>query len=338
MRGIPVGTALALGAVPVVDGVASVALTQEALAATDQQRRDLAAQLTWTLTGVPDVSAVQLLVNGEPYDVPGGAPTAMDRAVWQSQAPGSLPGAGPGQQPHFLLDGAAVVRVSNVTRTTFPIAADQAETLVGLAVSMDQKQAAAIEPDGGGLWLLPLDRTTTELRIEGRAITSASFDVDGTPWFTQQGTIRRVVTGDETEEVPVTTRGIGPITTVQLGRDGTQAALIAGGVLHVGIVPGAWRRAGGDVGAAGRLDCGRGPRRRLAGRSPARRPGRLEHGAPGDDRLRRGGRPRSSDRRLRRAAASPRAPTVAAGAEAAIYLTWACSGAGRTPVAAWLLP
>lgn len=234
---LPSGTALALGAVPVTDGVASVELTEEVLSATDQQRRDLGAALTWTLTELPDISGVQLLVNGEPFDVPG-RPTVMDRSMWQSQAPDARATGASGQQrlPHYILEGASIVRVSDVSRTTAPVTADEPETLTGLAIAPDQKRAAAIEPDGTALWLLPLDRASTTLQLTGGGITSASFDAEGRIWFTDDGTIRRVVGGDQTVEVPVVTEGIGAVTSIALGRDGTLVALVAGGLVWVGVL------------------------------------------------------------------------------------------------------
>ena len=234
---LPAGTELALGAVPVVDAVATVELSEQVLSATDQERRDLAAGLTWTLTELPDISAVQLRVKGEPFVVPG-APTLMDRTVWRGQAPDSLVTASSAAQraPHYLLDGSSIVRVSDMSRTSLPIAVPHADSLVGLAVSLDQRKAAAIEPDGRGLWLMPLERGGSPVHIAGRDVSSVSFSVDGELWFDDSGVIRRVIAGNQIVDVRVAGKGLGPVTAIQPGRDGTQVALVVAGIVHVGVL------------------------------------------------------------------------------------------------------
>ena len=235
--GAPPGTALALGAVPVTNGVALVELTDQALAATDIQRRDLAAQLTWTLTQLPEVTSVRLQVGGEPYDVPG-VPELMDRSVWQARSPDSLTTGPTGTAllPYFVLDGPAVIRVSEGGRTVLPLNVPDAEDLVDLGVSLDQRSAAAVEPDRRALWILPLDRGITEQRIEGAQIGGASFDVDGRAWFTDAGRVMRLVPNGLPQEVPVQPDLAAPITSVHLARDGTRVVLVADEVLYLGVI------------------------------------------------------------------------------------------------------
>ena len=233
----PAGTALALGAVPVSNGVALVELTDQALAATDVQRRDLAAQLTWTLTQLPEVTAVRLQVGGEPYDVPG-IPELMDRSVWQSRSPDTLTmgSTGEARLPYFVLDGSAVIRVSEQGRTALPLEVPEADALIDLGVSLDQRSAAAVEPDRRALWILPLDPGISEQRIRGSQIGGASFDVDGRAWFTDAGRILRLVPNGLPQEVGVLPALAEPITSVHLARDGTRVALVADGVLYLGVI------------------------------------------------------------------------------------------------------
>jgi hypothetical protein len=233
----PAGTALALGAVPVSNGVALVELTDQALAATDIQRRDLAAQLTWTLTQLPEVTAVRLQVGGEPYDVPG-VPELMDRSVWQSRSPDSLTTGptGEGRLPYFVLDGSAVIRVSEQGRTALPVEVPDGDELIDLGVSLDQRSAAAVEPDRRALWILPLDRGISEQRIQGTQIGGASFDVDGRAWFTDAGRILRLVPSGLPQEVGVRPALAEPPTSVHLARDGTRVALVADEVLYLGVI------------------------------------------------------------------------------------------------------
>lgn len=243
---LPAGTTLALGAVPVSDGIARVELTEEALSATESQRRSLAAELTWTLTDLPGVTAVRLLVAGEPFEVPG-APSLLTRQVWQSQAPDAETTGVTGEQraPLYLLDEAAIVRVAGKSRTTTPVPAEVPDSLQGLAVALDQRRAAAIQPDGSALWLLPLDRTVSSRRVAGEQITSASFDVDGQVWFTDTGGVAHVGGNGDVAAVPVTTEGsgarsagedLGPISALSLARDGTRIAIVVGGQVYVGVM------------------------------------------------------------------------------------------------------
>lgn len=233
----PAGTALALGAVPVSNGVALVELTDQALAATDIQRRDLAAQLTWTLTQLPEVTGVRLQVGGEPFDVPG-VPELMDRSVWQSRSPDNLTTGptGEGLLPYFLLDGSAVIRVSEQGRTSLPVKVPDGDELIDLGVSLDQRSAAAVEPDRRALWILPLDRGISEQRIEGTQIGGASFDVDGRAWFTDDGRLLRLVPNGLPQEVGVRPALAEPLTAVHLARDGTRVALVADEEVYLGVI------------------------------------------------------------------------------------------------------
>jgi len=235
--GAPPGTALALGAVPVNDGVADVQLTDQVLSATGAERRDLAAQLTWTLTQLPDVVSVRLLVGGEPLEVPG-AGVDMDRTTWQAQSPDALTTGASGvlRPPAYVLAGASIVRVAEAGRTSIAIPEGVSQDLTGLAVSLDQRQAAAIEGDGRGLWLIPLDRTTTQRRIDGDRIDAISFDVDGQAFFADDGRVRRVDLDAAVREVPVRTEGLPALERLALARDGARVALVAGGAVHVGVL------------------------------------------------------------------------------------------------------
>ncbi len=236
--GAPPGTALALGAVPVSNGVALVELTDQALAATDVQRQDLAAQLTWTLTQLAEVTSVRLQVGGEPYDVPG-APEVMDRSAWQERSPDSLTTGptGDARLPYFVLEGEAIIRVSEGGRTSVQLDVPDADSLIDLGVALDQRAAAAVEPDRRSLWVLPLDPGITQQRIKGGRIGGASFDVDGRAWFTDSGRVLRLVPNGLPQEVMVEPAlESGSVRSVHLARDGTRAVLVAGGVLYLGVI------------------------------------------------------------------------------------------------------
>jgi hypothetical protein len=235
--GAPPGTELALGAVPVNGGIARVELTDEALSATDAQRRDLAAQLTWTLTQLPEVSAVSIEVGGEPYPVPG-APALLDRSLWQSRSPDAL-ATGPSgarRPPHYLLRDETIVRVSEVSRTLIPVPVEDAEEVDGLAVSLDERRAAAIGPSGEQVWVFPLDRTSSTREVPGVQVTDASFAPDGQLWFVDAGRVRRLSLTGQVVDVEVRAEGLGAITALQVSRDGARVALVSGERVYIGAV------------------------------------------------------------------------------------------------------
>ena len=86
---IPTGTALSLTSVTVAEGIASVDLTAKALTAKDLARRQMKAQIRATLTQLPNVYSVAILVERGPQeivDIPELVPTvASNQAVVLSQ-------------------------------------------------------------------------------------------------------------------------------------------------------------------------------------------------------------------------------------------------------------
>jgi hypothetical protein len=251
--GVPAGTTLALGAVPVVNGIAQVELSQESLSATDGQRADLAAQLTWTLTQLPEVAAVRLLVAGEDYPVPG-VLAPFDRTAFLPVAPDALSRGASGtlQPPSYVLSGDELVRINEASRTALPLDVEAPEDLTELAVSLDERRAASAAGDGSGVWLLALDRGTTTRRVPAAGVRDLSFDVDGALWMVSDGRLRRVGPDSRATEVPVEGTDLPPLTHARLARDGARIALVAGGRAYVAAI----HRRGGRlvVGAPVRTD------------------------------------------------------------------------------------
>jgi hypothetical protein len=234
----PEGTELALGAVPVDSGVAVVDLTDQARGATDAQRRDLAAQLTWTLTQVPGISYVQLRAGGELLDIPG-APELMDRTAFQERNPDALTvgGQGTSRVPYYALTGSTLVRVSETTRTAVAIDVPGAEDLIELGVSLDQRSAAALSPDRRTMWVLPLDRAVSQREVVGEALSGASFDVDNHLWFTDEGRVLNLGAGTQATPVPILDESFrGQVSSVHLARDGARLALVSRGELYLGVI------------------------------------------------------------------------------------------------------
>lgn len=233
----PAGTELALGAVPVEDSVAVVDLTEQARAATDAQRRDLGAQLTWTLTELPGITSVRVRVDGEAYEIPGVA-ELMERASWASRSPDALTAGlqGTSEVPHYVLEGPDVVRVAESSRTSRAVDVPEAESLMDLGVSLDQSTAAAVSADRSRLWLLPLAGGVQQ-EVTGRDLGGASFDVDGRPWYTDRGRVIRLGPDVQRQEIPVRSQWPGgPVTSVHLARDGVRVLLVVDGLLYLGVI------------------------------------------------------------------------------------------------------
>lgn len=239
--GAPAGLSLALGAVPVDNGVAVVDLARSALAVGPATRRELAAQLTWTLTQLPQVSAIRITVESEPYDIPG-TPDLLDRASWRSVGPDSSVAAAPGPPPYFTVLGSAgqtvLSRVTRSERTTATLPLPAGTPAVGgLAVSLDESRIAAVAGDGQTLWLLPHPAQVGRVReIPGRSIAGVSFDVDGALWFTDRNRLWRVVGDGPPRAVPIANRPTGSLTGVSLARDGARVALVVDGEVFLAAI------------------------------------------------------------------------------------------------------
>ena len=192
--GAPEGTELALGAVPVTDGVALVELTDVALAghgcpAPGPRGPD-------DLDAHPAPGGLGRAHAGGRRALRRAGQTRGDGSVRSSgsRSPDSLTTGSDGEQrvPYYILDGSELLRVSDVSRTRTAIDVPDADRLLELGVSLDQQTASAVTPDRRGLWMLPLDRGVSEYLIPGRRIGGASFDIDGRAWFTDAGKVLRL--------------------------------------------------------------------------------------------------------------------------------------------------
>jgi hypothetical protein len=69
-RDFPAGTTLNIDSVTVVDGVATVDLSDEAFQATDEQRQFFKAQIKATLLQIPSVTSIEISINKSPQTIP----------------------------------------------------------------------------------------------------------------------------------------------------------------------------------------------------------------------------------------------------------------------------
>jgi hypothetical protein len=233
--GGPPGVQLALGAVPVTNGVAVVDLGRQALAASPSQRRELAAQLTWTLTELSDVTAIRITVESEPYEV-SGAPVVMSRETWARWGPDNeLTGPnGSGLAPHYVLHDGRILQVSaEGTQTRQPVAVPDGASQ--LAVSLDESQVALVSGGGRRILLSWLRGSPAPRQIRGTAITAISFDVDGSLWYLDGGRLWQVRGAAPPSPVSLPDSLIGA-RAIRLARDGARAALLVGGLPYVAAI------------------------------------------------------------------------------------------------------
>lgn len=232
--------------VRVVEGRVEVDLSEEVLALGTRERQRLAAQLVWTL--VPTFTGVRLLVAGEPFDVPG-AGEVQDRSDW------------PEYDPLGVLEDDAVrllyVRDGLVRSLAGPpLPPSDATRADGPPVD-----EVAVSPAGGALALLSRGPAGDVLRVgppggpfvealAKRGLSSPTWG-PGTQgvWVLEPGP-RPLLwlvpgpgapAGARPQAVPYAQPvGAGPLSTVQVSRDGARVAMVFGsgtdGRLHVGRV------------------------------------------------------------------------------------------------------
>ncbi len=237
---IPAGMQLALGAVPVTDGVARVELQGPAIALEEQDLVRFGAQLAWTLVQVPGLTAFEVSVEGQPvhlgqrrgpvpvsefdrFDpdvIVGAAPLygLTPQGEWAVVADGAVrplrsDEAGDG------LDPASSIGVGPSGSTVAGATADRAAMMIGSLRAPAQLQQAPGGPVAAGPAIDVLGRVwwTTS---DGRVLVSAVDD-----------------SGGYSASPVMVVDSPGPVRAVRPARDGTRAALlIDDGTVHLAVV------------------------------------------------------------------------------------------------------
>jgi len=226
----PEGTRLALGSVPIVDGVAEVQLTREVLQADDPTRQKLSAQLVWTLRQLPEVNGVRITINGQPLAVTS-VPSVQPISSWATYDPDALPpsskgyAVGPKGLVTFSPDGTSAAPLSFRT------------TLRSPAVSLDSSRIAGLSADRRQLYVGQLvEGGSASVRFTGADLSRPTWDgsVGGPPggslWVAEPGKGLVHVTEAGAEAVPVSSAPAGfsdaDIIAVALSRDATRMAML----------------------------------------------------------------------------------------------------------------
>jgi hypothetical protein len=221
--GFPEATRLAVDAVPVVDGVAQVALSREVLNTDDMARQELSAQLTWTLRQLPDVTGVQITVNGQSLPVAGsGAVQPIDS--WPSADPNALSD----RASAYALAKGTIVKLSPDGASTPVTKVRPAIQLP--AVSLDLSRLAGIAEDGATLYSGKLADGQLAPVFTGSDLSRPSWDSAGNVWVADRGRGVVVVRGTRATRIQISDAGKGfdplGITALSVSRDGTRLAML----------------------------------------------------------------------------------------------------------------
>lgn len=226
----------------VTDGIVSVQLSEAVLELDTRSRQRLAAQLVWTLTQVPGVTGVRLAAAGQPLPVPG-AEEVQDRGSWSEYDPVGVAGDGPAPL-HFVRN--RVLRALGSTLPDVEITRSGGLEVDEVAVSPVGAALAVITRSTGGdaLRVGPVQGPLVQV-LAKRGLRSPTWG-SGTQgvWLLEPGPrplLWRVPTDGRPQAVryPQPT-GAGPLTAIQVSRDGARIAMVFGagpaGRLYVGRI------------------------------------------------------------------------------------------------------
>lgn len=166
---IPDGSRLSIDSVAVESGVAKIDLTAAALKATAAERRLMKSQLLATLSQIPGVSDVQVLVERTPQDI-------VDLPPVDTASNNETPiGLSSNQLRHIGGSRAAIRNSSYSLNRVSP---------TGFALTPDESRLAL--RGRGGIWLAQLDSIGQAINLIDRraGLLNPVFDVDGTLWST----------------------------------------------------------------------------------------------------------------------------------------------------------
>lgn len=227
-------------------GYGGARIDLENLSTTDPHSRQLlAAQIIWTLSRAGIAGPYVINADGAPLD---------DRFAegWETSDvaatdPGAAPGAAAGL--HALVNG-SLVSLDGQRAPRVPGSFGQAPHQVSAAVSRNGQDAASVvvlppgAPDATAtLWIGPLGGSAVQA-MEGRTLSRPSWSLDQAVWVVVDGinVVRAIRDASgapariPVDAAAVSTRYPGPITELQLSRDGTRAAMVIGGqVILAGI-------------------------------------------------------------------------------------------------------
>lgn len=222
----PAGTRLTYGSVPVVDGLATVDLTNQVLSADQPTRALMSAQLVWTLSSLPNVNSVEIRVSGQPLSVTGSQLEQTTRD-WPEFNPAQFTGT---ELVHFVknnqvfsisLDGeiAPVVQLDPTSNFSLGIAFGAVDGSGIAALSADNKEVLLSTGGGGQFRSVAI----------GESISRPSWDQQGNIYYSDYGVgLFKVNSEGKASAVIFEENGLASSTQVKqisIAKDGVRAAL-----------------------------------------------------------------------------------------------------------------
>ncbi|NUO92603.1 MAG: hypothetical protein HOP97_08290 [Terrabacter sp.] len=188
--GVPAGTSLAVNAVPVSNGRASVNLSSQALSADPASRAAMWAQLTKTLSQVASVGSVSLSVDSTPLELPGGV-TSVSSAAELGYEVVSKPALDTALlrrgdtirriDPRYVPDTQAAKRpdlkAKDIDVGRIP------DTWRDLALSADGKQVAAVSANRNDLSIWRATEPTRAVPPFATSLSRPVYDAEGYLWI-----------------------------------------------------------------------------------------------------------------------------------------------------------
>lgn len=218
----PVGTTLTYGSVPITNGVAEVDLSDEILGADEATRQAISAQLVWTLNVLPNVSAVQISVSGQPLALSniGALQTIQD---WQNLS--TLPN--PEATNLNVIRNEKIFSVANGSDNLKYIAP---APLVFASPNATETRIATVTADRKSLQVTNTSESQFEVVAQGDQISKPTWDRDGNIYFSDAGQGVREVLSDGTLRpvlVDVSTLGTkDQVKQVAVAGDGVRVAVV----------------------------------------------------------------------------------------------------------------
>lgn len=224
---IPSGTHLVVDAVPVENGIAQVDLSREALEAVDNTREQMVAQLVWTLTGLPDVTGVEVSVEGSVLPLPG-ADGVQTQEDWPQYDPNALPEP----TPLLLVRQGRVFQADEDKATPLDNALGDGSLAVSSpTASADGLDVAALTDDRHTAVVVDGDHPDQVKTVHsGGVMVAPSMDATGALWLAERddGSTRfwtRPLDG-KLQRVQVPSLNSHRVVALSVAMDGTRAVVV----------------------------------------------------------------------------------------------------------------
>jgi hypothetical protein len=227
---IPEGLQLALGAVPVVDGVARVELLGPEPLIDDATAGAFGAQIAWTLRQVPGVTGFEVLINGSRVPLTGGR-GPIPLSTYDDYNPDvlagttALAGLGASGEPVEVVGG----KVAAFAAGTAPDGG-AAPALASIAVSPTGGLVAGAAADRASMLIGNRRQPGRPMQVIASPVASGpSIDGLDRVWWTDAAGRVQVATADASGRytaAAVQTGAAGPVASIRPSRDGSRAVLI----------------------------------------------------------------------------------------------------------------